>query len=209
MGEVGLRRRSGSEDLVATLLQNPSRRILAIEGGPASGVGRRVWSIRKGRQLEVVVTARDDVEGPPGRDLNDGSEGPITEEFAAEAFSPELARLIDAAEDEAVALIEQRIGTIQSRVKTVLGSSGGLQIRRIVNRVRPGVGTEEFVVPAEALAQVDREPVIDGTAVGEVGVHVSEGNAACEGRRIARRVEARETVSGCLELLDDHRQRRG
>ena len=105
-------------------------------------------------------------------------ERPIAEELAREAAAAELARLVDAAEDEAMALVEERGGTIGAREVAVLRSERGLQVGGIVNGVRPGVGREEFVMAAEALAQVGGQAVIDRAAVGVVGVHVAEGDAA-------------------------------
>ena len=89
-------------------------------------------------------------------------------------------RLIHAAEHEAMTLVEQRRGAIEAGVVAVLRRERGLQIGGIVNGMRPGVGSEEFVVAVEALAQVGGEAVIDGAAVGVVGIHVAEGDAAGE-----------------------------
>ena len=44
---------------------------------------------------------------------------------------------------------------------------------------------------AEALAQIGGEAVIDRAAIGVVGVHISEGNAAAECGRVAIGVEPR------------------
>ena len=62
--------------------------------------------------------------------------------------------------------------------------------------MRPGVRPKKLKMPAKALAQVRAEPVIDRTAVGEVGVHITEGNAIGISGGIAARVEslARQTA---------------
>ena len=67
--------------------------------------------------------------------------------------------------------------------------------------MRPGVRRQKFVVTAKALFQIGGQPVINRTAVGVVGIHVAERDAAGEsaGRRITSRAES--------ALLQD-RQRR-
>ena len=74
--------------------------------------------------------------------------------------------------------------------KAVLRSGGGLQVNRVVDGMRPGVGRQEFVVAAKTLAQVGAEAVVNGASVGEVCVHVAERNAIGQRRRIAGGVEA-------------------
>ena len=112
VGKIGLRRRGGSESLIATLLQRAARRVLRgihrifLRCAERTRTDRRVWAISERRQLEVVVAAGDDVEGAAGRNLDDGSKGPVAKELAAKAAAAKLARLVDAAEDEAVTLVK-------------------------------------------------------------------------------------------------------
>src|SRR4029079_19312261 len=68
-----------------------------------------VWSSGARRELEVVGIARDDVEGPARSHFYDGGKGPVAEQLARETVTGDSARLIDAAEYEPVALIEQGI----------------------------------------------------------------------------------------------------
>src|SRR5258708_23831592 len=70
-----------------------------------------------------------------------------------------------------------------------------------MNRMRPGVRSEKFVVPGDPLAEVGGESVIDRAAVGVVGVHVAERHAAGVGRyRVAGRVESRQAMKYGLRL---------
>src|SRR5271166_5542034 len=55
--------------------------------------------------------------------------------------------------------------------------------------MRPRVRGEEFVAAAEALAEISAQAVIARSAIGEVGVHVAEGDAVTEGAWIAVGIE--------------------
>src|SRR5258708_30037074 len=74
-------------------------------------------------------------------------------------------------------LVKERVGTLQSRIETILGSERRLQVGGIVDGVRPGVRRKEFVVLVEAFAQVGAEAVIDGTPIRVVRIHVAKGYA--------------------------------
>src|ERR1700689_5979023 len=97
-------------------------------------------------------------------------------------------------------LVEQRRGAVERGIIAVLWRERGLQIGGVVDGVRPGGGREKFVVVAETLAQIGAEAVIDGTAVGIIGVHVAERDAAGEADRTAIRVEARDGLNQSLSL---------
>src|SRR3954462_5193721 len=57
--------------------------------------------------------------------------------------------------------------------------------------MRPSVGSEQFVMSAKALLEVQAERMVHGAAVRVVGVHVAEWDAVVErGERIARSIEA-------------------
>src|SRR3954468_10103067 len=57
--------------------------------------------------------------------------------------------------------------------------------------MRPSVGSEQFVMSAKALLEVEAERMVHGAAVRVVGVHVAEWDAVVErGERIARSIEA-------------------
>jgi len=92
-------------------------------------------SSRKGRQLQIVSIARDDVERPAGGELDQGSKGPVAENPTGEIASA-FAGLIDAAKYKAMALVKQRRGTVQSRKVAILWRERGLQVGRVINRVR-------------------------------------------------------------------------
>src|SRR5262249_15825229 len=72
------------------------------------------------------------------------------------------------------------------------------------NCMRPRVGGKKLVVIAKALAEVGGEPVVHGAAVGEVRVHVAEGDAAgvVKGRRsrVASGIKAWESANERLGL---------
>ncbi len=170
---------AGHKTVDARLLKNPRGRILAVVNRAARRIHRGVRPPGKRRQLKIVVVAGDDVERPPRPEFYQRRERPIAEELAAEAVTAQLSRLVNAAEYKTVALIEQRGRTVDlPDSKLSCGVSVALQIGRVVDRMRPGVGSEKFVVLVEALAQVGAESVIDRTAVRVVGVHVAERNAA-------------------------------
>ena len=76
--------------------------------------------------LEVVSAASDYVERPSRCDVNDGRNVQSLNNLSEWRFRP-VCRLIDAAENEAVALIEQRIGAVEAGVVTILRREGGLQ----------------------------------------------------------------------------------
>src|SRR5439155_7689652 len=105
-----------------------------------------------------------------------------------------------------MALVKRRISAVQAREITVLRSQCGLEVRGIVNCMRPGVRGKKFILAAEALAQICAEAVIDGTAVRKVRVHVAEGNAASVIRdwrdRVAVCVEAGKCSEECHRLGD-------
>ncbi len=75
-------------------------------------------------------------------------------------------------------LVEGGGGTVGAGEVAVLRGKRGLQVSGIVDRVRPGVGREELVVVVETLAEVGGQTVVVRRAVGIVGVHVAEGDAA-------------------------------
>lgn len=91
--------------------------------------------------LEIVLVASDDVEGPSGTEFDKGGECPIAEGPAGEAVATEFARLVDTAEDEVLALVEERRGAIETGIIAVLRSERRLQIGGVVDGMGPGVGS--------------------------------------------------------------------
>jgi hypothetical protein len=104
--------------------------------------------------LEVHVVTRDDQERTSRRDRYDGRDGPIAEKFLGKTVSVKLSGLVDTTEYEAVAPVKQRVGALQLRIIAVLGRQRGLQVSRVVDRMRIGVGGQKLVVMGEDLAQV-------------------------------------------------------
>ncbi len=97
------------------------------------------------------------------------------------------------AEDEAVALVEERVGALKVQARHVLREQERLEVGRVVNRVRPGVGGEELVVVRHAAAHLEGARVVDGVAVGDLRVHVAEGRDEAGTReRAGRRQRAVE-----------------
>src|SRR6266403_3222762 len=200
----------------ARLLENSGGRVLRLDrlvpDRGARGVLEGVGPSGEGRQLEVVAIAGKDVERPPGAEFDQGGEGPVAEKLAGKTVAAKPACLVDAAEDEAMALVEGGSGTVRAREVTVLWGERGLQVGRIVDGVRPGVGGEELVVVVEALAEIDGQPVVVRSAIGIVGIHVTEGDAVRiigRGRhRVAFRVESGEgsEKSLCLRYAIDLRR---
>src|ERR1700739_3656914 len=135
------------EAVDAGFLQSPRRRIFRLVNRTARRIDGRVWATRQRRKLQVVPISRDDVEWASGGDLQQRRPGPVTEYLAHKSAAPHSACLIYPAEHKAVALIEERSGTIHPRVITILRRQRRLQIRRVVNRVRVRVRGQEFVVP--------------------------------------------------------------
>src|SRR5258708_37672745 len=113
----------------------------------------------EGRQLKVVPIASENVEWPAGTEFDQWCECPIAEDFAGESVAAESSSLVDAAEDETVTLIEGGGGTISAGEVTVLRGESGLQIGGIIDRVRPGIRSEEFVMLAEAFAEIGHPPI--------------------------------------------------
>ena len=72
-----------------------------------------------------------------------------------------------------------------ARIVVVLRLQRRLQIGRVVNGMRPGVGRQKFVVLAEAFTQVGGEAVVDRTPIGEIGRRIAEGYATGQRRGIA------------------------
>src|SRR5579864_7615018 len=190
--EKGRRGQSRDEAVDARLLQRTRRRVLGLIRRTARGTDRGIGTAGEGRQLEVVSVAGDDVEWPTGSNVEQRGDRPVTEDSTYKAAA-HLAGLVNAAEDKAVTLVEERGGTIEAGEEAVLRCERGLQIGGVVDGVRPRVGREEFVMLVEALAQVGGEAVVDRTAVGVVRVHVAEGDAAAKSasnRRSTTRVES-------------------
>jgi hypothetical protein len=57
--------------------------------------------------LKIVSAAGEYIEGTPGGDVEQWGKCPVAEHFAHKSAASQSSCLIDAAEDEAVALVEQ------------------------------------------------------------------------------------------------------
>src|SRR5215472_18129619 len=98
------------------------------------------WSIRLIRLVVVRVLIAQNVERAARRKLDDWREHKISQELVPTiAAPPDWRRSQYAAENESMTLIEQRIAALGPQVAIVLRQQQGLQIRRIIDRVRPGI----------------------------------------------------------------------
>ncbi len=77
-----------------------------VAGGRADWVGDGVGAAGQRGELKIVAVAGDDVERTSRGDIEQRSPGPIAEDVAGEAAA-DLSCLEDAAEDEAMALVEK------------------------------------------------------------------------------------------------------
>jgi len=77
----------------------------------------------------------------------------MAEKFLGKTVSVKLPGLIDTAEYEAVAFVKQRVGALQLRIMTVLKRQRGLQVSRVVDRMRIGVGGHMTTVSIVVLAK--------------------------------------------------------
>src|SRR5438270_1396965 len=105
-------------------LESPGGRGLECDRGEAAGVGgrahrHRVRTVGGGAEIEVLVGCRDDIEGTARAELDDRGQGPVAEEMAPEARTG-LFALVNAAEDEAMALVKRGVGPFQVRTEIVL-----------------------------------------------------------------------------------------
>ncbi len=79
----------------------------------------------------------DDVEGTAGTEFDHGSDGPIAEELANEPVAAKFTRLVDAAEYEALTLIESGCGAVGIWIVAILWGESGLKVGGIIDSVRP------------------------------------------------------------------------
>ncbi len=176
---VGARESRVAAEAPGLELRRDDERAVGGDRGPVGVAG----------QVVVRVLVRQDVEGAARRHLEDRGDDEVGEEAAPAARpAPAAGRGQHAAEDEAVALVEERVGALQVEPGHVLREQQGLQVARIVNRVRPRVGGEELEVVGEAAAQLEVAGVVDRVAVRDLRVDVAEGgDEAGADERVRRR----------------------
>ena len=75
-----------------------------------------------------------------------------------------------------MSLVEGGIGALQVRPERILRLQQRLQVRRVINGVRPGVAREELKVVAEAFGKVDRQAVVHRVAGRLLLVHARPGH---------------------------------
>src|ERR1700682_1802728 len=75
-----------------------------------------------------------------------------------------------------VPLVEVRIGPLIKRETAVLRLERRLQVRGIVNGVRPRVAGQQLERVGEALLHVHRQSMVDRTSIRELRVHAVEGH---------------------------------
>ena len=83
-----------------------------------------------------------------------------------------------------MALVEGRAGAFVVGPEVILRFQQRLQIGGIINRVRPGVRSEELVVVAETLFEIRGQAMVDRAAIGIVGHHVAEGNGDAQSQAV-------------------------
>ena len=86
-----------------------------------------------------------------------------------------------------MALVKQRIGAFRTEIIDILRDEQSLQIRRIVNRMRPGVACQERKIIGKATLEFDVQRVVIRITVGNLRVDRTE-----------RRNDARCSTSECL-----------
>src|SRR3979490_750049 len=64
-----------------------------------------------------------------------------------------------------MSLIEQRVGALSPEVTIVLWQQQRLQVGRIIDRMGPGIRSEELEVPRKALLEIDSHSVVVRVAV--------------------------------------------
>ncbi len=69
-----------------------------------------------------------------------------------------------------MSLVKQRIGFFGAEISVVLRKQQSLQIRRIVNRMRPGVGRQECKIVGKAPFNFGVQRVVTGIAVRRLRV---------------------------------------
>src|SRR6266566_6905357 len=88
-----------------------------------------------------------------------------------------MARVVDPGEDEATALVEGGDAALGVRREVALRRVRvGDNVGGVVDRMRPGIAHQKFILRSEALLQVDTESVIAGGSRREVRRHVAEGH---------------------------------
>ena len=118
-------------------MYHPARR------GGRSG-GHDVRARLAGSELECGVLGREDVERTAGGDVDDRREGPVAEQSPAQTAASDMAGVVRAAEDKAVALVKGGGRALGGRVVAILRRERRLQIGGVVDGMRPGVGSEEL-----------------------------------------------------------------
>ena len=96
--------------------------------------------------------------------------------------------LEDRARHPAMPLVIDGIRPLEKWEAAVLWLECGLQVRAVVDRMRPCVAREEHESFGEALLYIDRERVVPGARIGELRVHAVERNRNSKTGWISREV---------------------
>src|SRR5215468_186486 len=90
------------------------------------------------------------------------------------AVTPSRRRSRDGAKHKPMSLIEKRVSALRPKIPVVLWQQQGLQVRRVVNRMRPGIRRQELEVIGESLLKIDIQCVVNRIAVRSLRVDRAE-----------------------------------
>ena len=138
-----------------------------------------------------------------------GANVQLLKNFLAKPSPPSFPLLIHTAEHKAMPLVKQGVRALQLRKVAVLGASGDCKSVESSIACDQAVRRQEFVVIAEALAQVGGKSVVNRAAVGVVGVHIAEGDAVSQRGRIASGVAGPSAAENRLRQCHAGRVRGG
>src|SRR5690606_30250191 len=88
--------------------------------------------------------------------------------------TPTCRRLNNAAENETMPLIEQRIRPFRAKVVRILRYQQGLQIAGIIHRMRPGVTGQELKIIRKSAFQFNIQRVVLRIAVRQLSIYRTE-----------------------------------
>src|SRR5882762_6048746 len=102
--------------------------------------------------------------------------------------------LEDGAGDPSMALVVDGIRFLQKWEAAVLWLKSGLQVRAVVDGVRPGITGEQFEAFGHAFLHVDGERVVPGAGIGKLRVNAVERHRHAEADRIVRQMSESNLV---------------
>src|ERR1700687_730391 len=120
-------------------------------------------------EVQTRIRSGDDVEWPAGREFDDRRQRDVSDEMLPDVVAASSrSGLEDRAGDPAMALVVDGIGFLQKWAAAVLRLERGLQVRAVVDGVRPGVAGKQFEAFGNAFLHINGERVVPGTGIGEL-----------------------------------------